>query len=146
MLKGKESLNVDRGKIESKASIENQEVVEIYKRGLSSGPDRGPRGQAVHPYLKRGNTYYELDTVKDLSGVTKIDIRSGSLTDMSIATQIHAAGNPQPFHEASVYADKFIRAILSYEAEMNGKRYFIGSYFRDCRNFPYDTIKESRVK
>ncbi len=145
-LQRQQALSVDGGKIEAMASVENQEIVEIYRRGLSSGPDRGPRGQEVHPYMRKGNTFYELDTKEDLSGVTRIDIRSGALTDMSIATQIHASNNPQPFRIVSVYTDKFSKAIQSYGAEKNGQRYFIGSYYRDCRNFPYSTIRESRVK
>ena len=96
--------------------------------------------------MKMGNNYYELDTFRDSSGTSKIRILAGDLSQMSKTTQIHASGNPRAFLTVSVYSGKFEAAVQSYQAGMNGKHYYMGSYFRDCRNLAYDTIRESRVK
>ena len=80
------------------------------------------------------------------SGITTINILSGKLSDMSITTQKHFSSNPQPFRKTAVYTEKFVTAVQNYRAETQGQRYFMGSYSRDCRDFPYDVIRESRVK
>ena len=141
-LSSQDALNVDRGEIEAKASVENKEILEVYKRGLE-----GSEGALeVHPYMKKGDTFFESHTMTDRSGVTTIDIRSGSLSEMSKATQNHYKTNPKFFRKVSVYTKKFNAAIQSYRAETQGMRYLTGSFFRDCRNFPTEVIRDSRVK
>jgi hypothetical protein len=146
-LQREQALNVDGGKVETKASTENQKALEVYKRGILLDENGMPSGEEVHPYMKIGDKFYESDTYTNpKTNVATINIRSGLLSEMSLTTQKHFSTNPQPFRKVAVYYEKFNSAVQSYRVDNQGNRYYMGSYLRDCRDFPYDTIKESRVR
>ncbi len=146
ILKNGDSLNVNRGKVESAASIESDDlaVVELYRRGITVNSKGDQAGPEIHPYMKMDGNIYELNAPRGNTFTgRRIEILIGT---SNTGTLNYMASNPQSIRSALVYRSKFLKAMRAAQASKNDKTYIIGTYLRDCESLPEYVIRNSRVK
>ncbi len=119
-----------------------QEDIKIYWRGLDLLSNGVPKGPRVHPILNDPKgIYYELANNKG-----KILILNGDAANLSKATKRFFNKPQKPNETAKVDKNQFLKAVLLFAKENNGKKYHLLNFKKNSIGFKNFVLKESRIK